>query len=81
MKDLENYTLPELEAEKQRLKKVANMILIGTISYAAVVFYFMYNDPDNDGRLLLLVPIAILMLIINVIPKKQRVNRLINTKK
>ncbi len=81
MKDLEEYTLSELKAEKQRLKKLTNMVVIGTLIYAAVIFYFMYNDSDNDGRLLLLVPISVLLIIINIIPKTQRVNRLINSKK
>ena len=81
MKDLENYTLPELKAKKQQLRKRVNLIIIGTLVYAAVVFFFMYNNPDNDGRLLILVPIAILWLIVTLLPQMQKIKKLITSKK
>ncbi len=81
MKDLENYTLSELKARKQKLRKRTNAIIIGTLIYAAIIFFFMYNDPENDGRLLLLVPIAILWLILTILPQIQRINKLIISKK
>lgn len=81
MKDLENYTLAELKAKKQQLRKRVNLIIIGTLVYASIVFFFMYNDPDNDGRLLILVPIAIFWLIVTLLPQLQKINKLINSKR
>ena len=81
MKNLEKYTLQELKVEKQRLQKVINSVIIGTLIYASIIFYFMYNDPNNDGRLLILVPIAVLFIIMNIAPRRARVHRLINSKK
>ena len=81
MKNLEDYSLAELKIKKEKLKRLTNRIIIGSLIYAAIIFYFMYNDPDNDGRLLILVPIAILWLILTVLPQQQKVSKLINSKK
>ncbi len=81
MKNLEDFTLPELKVKKEKLKRLSNRIVIGSLIYAAIIFYFMYNDPDNDGRLLILVPIAILWLILTILPQRQKVDKLINSKK
>lgn len=81
MKDLDKYSLSELQAKKKKLQKRTNTIIIGTLFYAAIVFFFMYNDSDNDGRLLLLVPLAILWIIVNILPQIQKINQMINSKK
>lgn len=81
MKDLDKYSLSELQTKKKKLQKRTNTIIIGTLFYAAIVFFFMYNDSDNDGRLLLLVPLAILWIIVNILPQIQKINQMINSKK
>ena len=76
--NLRNLSLEELKAKKKQLQTRISMAVVGTIVYAAFIFYLMYTSTDaaaSFGKYLIIVPIILFLLATFINPAQQQINR------
>jgi len=61
-KHLDKLTRVELQTEKSRLNSLVYKIVIGTLIYAGVIFYLMYNGNKATGNYLIAVPVVMFVV-------------------
>jgi len=54
---LDKLTKAELQTEKSRINSMFSKAAIGSLLYAGVIFYLMYNGNKSAGNYLLAVPV------------------------